>query len=243
MRKILFVLLLPLCVNAQHPNTSRQLVALTITEIPDNIDSNKYYLIVDKPDAVKVKPNQTFLLQSTWKKEGDSVVATGAGTVSIINEKTLELTATINAGKKVEQGDVVLFLVPLVKPVKDTLFFKMARLGISFTSIDDIIFYDRSKLLDDSTAYPTEKILNDMAKDIQRTVNALIELKSPLDQEIKSGNYKGQMMFAVMQKASSDDVLQFMKYVHAKPDKYKARKWRVSETFATWVINGAPKAL
>lgn len=114
----------------------------------------------------------------------------GVGTVTIVNDKSLELTATMYAGKKVQEGDMALFLVPMVKP---------------------------------------------------STANALIDTKSTLNQQVKSGQYKGQMLFATMQQATSKDVLQFMMYVYTHPDKYKAHTWRVSETFATWVINGAPK--
>jgi len=239
MKALLCLLLLPLWINAQQ-TTTRQLVALTIVEQPDPTAEGKYYLIVDKPDIVKVNPNQTFLLQSAWHKEGDSIVSIGAGIVVLINDKTLELRSTVYPGKIVQEGDMALFLVPLEKPTEDTLFYKFARLGIIFSSIEDTVFYDRSRLLENAAAYPTKLMLTTMMNDIKHTADALIKIKSKINQEIKSGPYKGQMLFTVMQKVTADAVLQFILYVYMHPDKYKAHQWRVSETFATWATNGAP---
>ena len=240
MKTLLFLLLMPACIAAQSKD-GRQLVALTISYDPDPTEGvNKYYLIADKPTVVKLNPNQTFLLQSAWHKEGDSIVSIGAGTVAKINEGSVELRGTLLPGKKIKKGDMAMFLVPLDVPVKDTLFFKMARNDISFTTVDDSIFYERNAMLKAPQTYPTAILLEAMAKDIRYTGKAMTDLNNNQDREIISGIYKGQKLFAMMQKTSANDVLQFISYVYARPDKYKAHVWKISETFATWVVNGTP---
>ena len=82
-----------------------------------------------------------------------------------------------------------------------------------------------------------------MAADINFTGDAMLKLKDPQDQVIPKGSYKDQSLFVMMKKATSADVFQFLRYVYVRPDKYKGNDWKVSETFATWAINGAPKAL
>lgn len=242
MKILICLLLLPALVPAQIKDTSRQLVALIINYPPDETDSpNNYYLLANKPACVKVKDHQTFLLQSAWHKEGDSIVTIGMGTGKTINDSTVELNAKIYPGKKVQQGDMALFLVPLDKPLPDTLFFKMARLGIIFKTIDDIGFYDRNAMLRAPETYPTKKLLEVMAADIRRTGDAMIAIQNNQDQKIKSGIYKDQMLFTIMQKATAADVLQFIYYVYGKPDKYKAHEWKVCETFATWAVSGSPQ--
>ncbi len=241
MKKLFLVLLIPFSLQAQPGKDGRQLVALTINYEPDQLEaSNKYYLIADKPKCVTIKPNQTFVLQSAWHSEGDSVVNTGAGTLQIMRKNEVELVATLKPYKTVQKGDVAMFLVPLKKPGKDSLFFKMARFAIGFTTVEDSLFYDRNKMLETPSLYPTQKLAQAMANDIHFTADEMIKQNNDQDQEIKSGKFKGQKLFAMMQKATATDVLLFMKYVYAKPSKYMAHNWKVSETFATWVINGTP---
>ena len=239
MRTLLCLLLLPAFIAAQSKD-GRQLVALTISYDPDPTDEGKYYLIADKPSVVKLNLNQTFLLQSAWHKEGDSVVSIGAGTVRKMDETSVELSGTLYPGKKIVKGDMAMFLVPLDVPTKDTLFFKLARNDINFTTVEDSIFYERNSMLKAPETFPTHKLLEAMAKDIRYTGKAMADIKNSQDRDVAGGTYKGQKLFDMMQKATADDVLQFIGYVYARPDKYKAHVWKISETFATWVINGAP---
>jgi hypothetical protein len=243
MKKIFYLLLFPAMLSAQS-NDGRQLVALSISYDPDQMDiPGKYYLILEKPTIVHLKLNQTFLLQSAWHKEGDSIVTIGAGTVRSMSDTSAEVVGTLLPGKTIQKGDMALFLVPLAAPGKDSLFFKMARVGILFTTLGDSIFYERNSMLKAPETYPTQKLLDEMAKDIRFTGNQMSTNYSSQDRDITYGAYKDQKLFAMMQKTSSADVLEFLRYVYAKPDKYKAHTWKISETFATWVINGAPKVI
>jgi len=241
MKKLFFILLWPAALCAQKAKDDRQLVALIVNYEPDQLDKpDKYYLLADKPQCVNIKPNQTFVLQSTWHKEGDSTVPLGAGTLRKMNKNDVELVVTLYKNKQVQKGDVAMFLVPLKKPGKDSLFFKMARMAIGFTTVEDSLFYDRNTMLLNPATYPTQKILSGMAADIKYTADEMIKQNNSQDQEIQSGKYKGLRLFAMMQKVTEKDVQNFLKYVYAKPSKYMAHNWKVSETFATWVINGAP---
>ena len=224
-----------------QPKDDRQLVALTISFDPDQMESaGKYYLIAEKPGIVKLYLNQTFLLQSAWHKEGDSIVSIGAGTVRSASDTSVEMVGTLFPGKKIQKGDMAMFLVPLALPVIDTLFFKLARNDINFKTLEDSIFYDRNSMLKAPESYPTQQLLAAMAKDIRLTGKEMMAQGNSQDMEIVTGLYMGKKLFAMMQNATVDDVLNFMRDVYAKPDKYKAHLWKVSETFASWVINGAP---
>ncbi|MES2773422.1 MAG: hypothetical protein V4722_04525 [Bacteroidota bacterium] len=241
MKKLVLIFLLPLSLLAQPRKDGRQLVALPVNYEPDRMEaSNKYYLIVDKPQCVQIKPNQTFVLQSAWHKDGDSIVNIGAGTMKLINKNDAELVATINKGKLVQKGDVAMFLVPLKQPGKDSVFFKLARFAIGLTTLEDSLFYDRNKMLLSPASYPVKTLAGAMAADIRYTADAMLKEENSQDQEIKSGKYKGQQLFSMMQKCTAADVLLFLRYVYNRPQKYMAHNWKVSETFATWVINGTP---
>lgn len=236
--KRFLLFLFPLSALAQD---GRQLVALTIRYAPDRIEGNQYYLITEKPASVKVMPRQTFLLQSAWHKEGDSIVTIGAGTVRSFSDTSAELVCILYPGKQVQEGDMALFLVPLPVPATDTLFFKLARVGIVFTTVNDSLFYERNAMLRAAETFPTHTLLQAMAADIRYTGAQMKLIRDAQDRDITIGNYKGKKLFDMMQQVSADEVADFIQYVYARPDKYKAHTWKISETFATWAINGAPR--
>lgn len=241
MKILIFLLLIPSLISAQTSGDGRQLVALTISNNPDQIGfDNHFYLLASKPPCVKLKAKQTFLLQSAWHNPGDSIVTIGAGTVNVVNDTTVEMNSILYEGKRIQKGDMALFLVPLEKPLIDTLFFKMARLDIMLKTVEDSNFYDRNKMLENAPFYGTEKLLLSMVQDIRHTGREMKIQNNNQDQDITSGIYKGQRLFEMMQKATSTDLLKFLLYVYARPDKYKANEWKVGEIFATWVMSGTP---
>lgn len=125
MKVLLFLMLLPVMAVAQSAADGRMIVNLAINYEPDKMGTdNEYYLIAKKPVGIKINLNQTFLLQSAWQKEGDSVVNIGQGVARIINDNNVELSATIYPGKKVRKGDMVIFLVPLKSQKRILCFLK-----------------------------------------------------------------------------------------------------------------------
>ncbi|MBL0359266.1 MAG: hypothetical protein IPP72_21435 [Chitinophagaceae bacterium] len=44
-----------------------------------------------------------------------------------------------------------------------------------------------------------------------------------------------------MQEITEADVMNFLKYVWARPAKYAGNSWRISEVFATWMTSGTPE--
>lgn len=244
MKKVLLLLLLPAAVLAQpKKKDDRSLVALAITYEPDQLEeAGQYYLIVEKPQWALVKKGQTFLLKSIWRKEGDKTANIGAGTVSILNDDDMEAKAMMNKGAQVQKGDLAMFLLPLKLPAKkDTLFFKFARLGIGLKTVLDSSFYDRSQMILDPGSYDVSAMIQGMAEDIRYTAKEMIAANDAQDQMIDSGPFKGMRLFDAMLKATDADVFDFLRYVYFFPDKYMAHEWRVSEVYATWLINGAPK--
>lgn len=59
---------------------------------------------------------------------------------------------------------------------------------------------------------------------------------------LEKGRFAGRGLLDAMSVATVDDVRAFFEFVRAYPGKYIGRRWRIDETFATWVINGAPPA-
>lgn len=238
--KLLFILLFfSFCAIAQPAKTKRQLVALVINAEPTKV-KDRYILLTDKPASIVLQPGQTFVLRSAWQQTGDSVENIGEGTFNRLQEDLPILNAKVKDGKMVKQGDVAIFLVPLKQAGRDSIIFKLARFAINFTTVQDSSFYNRNTVLKQPSLFSVTRMAKAMAADIGLTATEMLRQNDGQDQEITSGSYKGQRLFAAMQKVTEKDVLPFLLYVYARPDKYMAHTFKVSEAFATWMVNGAP---
>ena len=68
-----------------------------------------------------------------------------------------------------------------------------------------------------------------------------MENEPSLNQVIITGDYVGKKTLAVMADCNTDDIRKFLEFVIARPRSYAGKEWKVSEIFATWLINGAPR--
>lgn len=91
----------------------------------------------------------------------------------------------------------------------------------------------RTKEQDDALTYR-------MLKDIHYTGAYYMKEDSTKNLPIPDGNYKGRKMLEVMASAQASDLNEFLRFVAARPRRYAGNSWKISETFATWLIHGAP---
>jgi hypothetical protein len=56
------------------------------------------------------------------------------------------------------------------------------------------------------------------------------------------GPYAHEPIRDIMEGVQAQDVGRFMAFVKAFPGKYIGKQWKISETFATWLLNNAPGA-
>lgn len=59
---------------------------------------------------------------------------------------------------------------------------------------------------------------------------------------VQSGIYEGKEIFEIMENVEDDDITLFLGYIKARPQRYVSKSWKMSETFATWLVNNAPVA-
>ncbi len=241
MKLLLLFLLFTVHLQAQPRKYIRQLVVVPLNESPEKVgDTNNYHLLASTPDGIILKPKQTFILRSTWNQEGDSVINVGEGTVRETDGYRAVMDAKLYPDAAVHKMDAAIFLVLLQAPGKDSIIFKLARFDIQFQTVADSSFYSRAGVLLHPAQYPIARIANAMAADIRFTATQMLQQNDPQDQTIRTGVYSGRPLFATMQTTTSKQVISFLMYVYARPDKYMAHTFKISETYATWLINGAP---
>lgn len=129
--------------------------------------------------------------------------------------------------------------------VKEGLLFRIYQRGIVFISTDfgqPILDYFGS-LRELHTREGTLSILSRMAGDIQMTARNMRRQGDPQNLLIEgeSNPYAGKYLFDVMENVTPGEVRTFLEYVDARPFPYMGGRWKISEAFATWAFNGAPR--
>lgn len=55
--------------------------------------------------------------------------------------------------------------------------------------------------------------------------------------------FKGKLIHEILEVAGPDDLREFLRFVADYPGKYIGTRWKISETYATWLLNLAPPAM
>ncbi len=152
--------------------------------------------------------------------------------INAVFSKILKLDKKIPETESVPVKNEIKAEEPVELVVKGS-FDDMLNLNITFTDNYDVALYKRSGM----TLTKSEESLIMM--------NALEAIKQCAEftkdaPAITDGHYKNSRIHEVMASLTEDDIAMFLGYVKAKPKKYIGKIWKISETFATWLLNNAP---
>lgn len=134
-------------------------------------------------------------------------------------------------------GDLLVVKLPPNQPYQG-IFHDMIAQSIYFTDQDNELLYTfRDVYTGDSEEYEWEQLLV-MERDIQTLAEYLEGTFE--DQQVEGGLYDGMSLLTAMKTVKARDVYSFLRYVKAYPAKYRGKLWKISETYATWLINKTP---
>lgn len=131
--------------------------------------------------------------------------------------------------------------IEIVKPKKEekiliASFNDLTNLNITFTDNYDVPLYKKN--VNSFSKSEEELIMANAILAIQQC--AEFTKDSP---PISDGRYKDQRIEDIMELVSPQDISMFLGYVKSKPKKYVSKSWKISETFATWLINNSPMSI
>ncbi|PKQ68949.1 hypothetical protein [Raineya orbicola] len=140
--------------------------------------------------------------------------------------------------------DIILVVMPKPKNMYFEQIGTLAAYGVEIidTEKEEPIF-QVNEVLSTWTKEKEEQALQKMVEDIRLVGKYMKENNPEIDRTIEKGHYKGKKMLDVMMKAEKDDVKRFFSYIKARPAKYIGQKWKISEIFATWIVEGAPEPI
>jgi hypothetical protein len=215
-------------------------LALAIDDEP-GYASGDVVLRVARPAGIYFKEGQIFICKGLYKTDDADTITKGSGFITAVNIDHLECKMKEKDIRiKPAKDDLCFFIIEGLDKRKD-VFFKLARFAISFTSVTDTILFDAPNSLHGWNDDKTADLLKKMVADIHYTGEAMLKQNDKQQQTISTGDFRGKLLFSAMQQINENSVLDFLKYVWARPVKYAGHSWRISEVFATWMNGGTPK--
>ncbi|MBF2053049.1 MAG: hypothetical protein IGS03_06235, partial [Candidatus Sericytochromatia bacterium] len=118
-------------------------------------------------------------------------------------------------------------------------FVDLYELNVSFTDNYDEPLFDFSKYA--NSQYQVSKMVADpVASEAALWAIQECAQRAGAIPPAQEGPYANLPLTQVMGQATMEDLQAFLRYVKAFPGNYVSRNLKVSETFATWVVYGAP---
>lgn len=125
-----------------------------------------------------------------------------------------------------------------VAEAKQAKFNDMIELNIVFTdNMKKPLYKKQQNMAQKLGSMEEDLIFSNALLAVSECAEFTADLPSP-----STGLYAGQKIYDIMSNVTKDDVAIFLGFVKAFPGKYIGKEWKISETFATWLINNAPVA-
>lgn len=68
----------------------------------------------------------------------------------------------------------------------------------------------------------------------------VVEFTRDMKQQVSHGKWAGKTLTPILEQSAPEDYRVFLRFVRDYPGKYIGKQWKISETYATWLINDAP---
>lgn len=68
----------------------------------------------------------------------------------------------------------------------------------------------------------------------------VVEFTTDMKEKISHGKWQGASIAAILALSTPDDYRTFLRFVRDYPGKYIGKPWKISEAYATWLLNDAP---
>jgi hypothetical protein len=195
---------------------------------------------LELPEGISIPEKQLGIVIGVFDGANYDTARKGYGRCNLVKGNFYYFTMSNNkSGNSIKTGDLIYTFMSAtaIYPGRVPV---MAEHFILFENVYENPFYDRYLIFNKWTAEDERKLIDSMAADVRFTGNYFAQNNPSMDQEIKSGDFKGQKILAVMSACKPEYIEQFLDYIAVRPRLYAGKKWKISETFATWVVNGAP---
>jgi len=218
--------------------------AFPITDYMVKLNDSVTVVQVELPQQVHfILDKQPGLLRGIYRDNAADTGRKGFGKCHLIKGAFNYFSIRIDKSKKPQKGDLIYTFIPApVNGYQSPLFF-CALQNITFLSVQDSAFYTPDNFLLRRTHLQDDKLLDKMVEDIRFTGHYFLQNDSTMNKPIEAGKLKGNGVLTEMIHAVKDDLIHFLQYVAVRNANYAGNTWKISETYATWLLAGAPEVV
>lgn len=238
MKQFLFLFLLAtLHSNAQDNQQPR---AFPITDYMVELDDSTKVVQLQLPASISIPEKKLGLLKGMYRDKAADTVTIGSGRCHLIKGNYYYFTIKLKkGGPQPRAGDLIYMMMdkPVVYP---GLIPRIAAHYIGLKDVYEKPLYNRYSVFVYWKQDMEERLLDTLVADIRFTGDYFLKNEPSMNVPIKSGPREGKLVLNTMISCTRKDVIDFLEYMIARPFVYAGTEWKVSEVFATWLMEGGP---
>jgi hypothetical protein len=140
-----------------------------------------------------------------------------------------------------QKNDMVYTMVDYPAAFKGRLF-GLVKNAIYFQHVTEEKFYEFTTPAS-MNEQQENSLIDSLVADLKYTGREMMKFHKELNTEVKGGMFDGKKVLEAMQTVTPHHVKAFIDYVLARPQKYAGNSWKISETFATWMVSNTPTVI
>lgn len=219
------------------------LFAFRITDYQVKLNDSVTVVQINLPDALPLSlyDKQIGILKHRYENGTLDTNLIGWGRCHLIKGNYYYFAINKYQANEPEQGD--LLYTKCKTPVYyKSLLFDINRHAISLTTVDDNQFYHSANVFQ-LNQQNERTLLDSMVADIRFTGATMKKQMPQQNQLIDGGLFDGKRLFDTMEVTTRTELEEFLKYIVARPERYAGNTWKLSEIYATWMMNKTPQVI
>lgn len=245
MKKTVVIAFLLLCSSLcfAQADTSKLLRAFPITNYLIELNDSIKVIQLHLPDGPAIKDKQIGLLRGVYNNIHSDTSMIGVGRCHLIKGDYYYFSINHKASGRIPKVNDLLYTFVDRPAIYNGRIVKIAAHYIGMQNVYETSLFDRYQIFQNWKANDEQACIDSMRTDIQFTGDYFLNNNPSMNVKVTDGKYKGQMVLNLMIKCVNEDVKDFLDYIIARPRLYAGREWKISETFATWLSEGAPTVI
>ena len=219
------------------------LFAYRITDYRVKLNDSVTIVQINLPNALplSISEKQIGILRHRYQNGTLDTNLIGWGRCDLIKGNYYYFAIHKYGNEEPEQGDL-LYTKSKTPSFYKSLLFDINRHAVSLIAVDERPFYHVADLF--VLNQQREKlILDSMVADIKITGSEMKKQMPEQNLKINGGLFNGKKLFDAMEIITRKELEEFFKYIIARPERYAGNTWKLSEIFATWMVNKTPQVI
>lgn len=218
----------------------KTVMAFPITDYIIEKDSVTIVQVV-LPEGIEVREKAVGILKKVYTSTDTAVSIVASGRCQLIKGNYLYFGLLKKDIKQQPVAGNLIYVFAEAPGKYAGSLFQVICYGIVLQNVEGIPLATMSNVLALKGREEEMAVIEQLAEDVRYTGTEMAK-QGGADMPILTGHYKGKSIFAAMQAVTGTEVEKFLKYIHARPEKYAGNSWKFCEIMATWMMAGAPAA-